>query len=189
MKTVLILFCAISIGFSGAQTISPFELLDVTSGGNVSTKACAGCSGVVIFFTSNDCPYDQQYAERINKLAEKYSSKVSFYHINASPGSDEDESKMKETAAKRQLKIPYLSDKKQIAMGALQVKKSPEALLLKPDGGKLKVIYRGPIDDNPQVHHDADNNYLADAIEALLAGKNPKVSTERVVGCTIRKAS
>ena len=48
-------------------------------------------------------------------------------------------------------------------------------------------MYQRAIDDNPQVHHDTDVNFLENAIKDVLAGKNPTVATERVIGCTIRK--
>ena len=153
-----------------------------------SIKACSGCKGVVVIFSSLSCPYDQHYQDRIKNLSEKYAGSISFFLINSNPGSEEDESKMKSAYSTWGLSIPYLSDKKQIAMLALNVKKTPEAVLLKQEGQQLIIVYQGAIDDNPQVHHDTGNNFLDQAIGELMAGKPVMVATERVIGCTIRKA-
>jgi hypothetical protein len=168
--------------------IQPFDLLNVADGKTVSVKNCQGCAGAVVIFTSLKCPYDQHYQDRIKALQEKYSGKISFFLVNSNPGADDDEEKMKVKAPNWGPNIPYLSDKKQTAMKSLSASRTPEAFLLKPEGNGLKIIYQGSIDDNPQVHTDTGKNYLEDAITDLLAGKAVAVPSQRVVGCTIRKA-
>jgi thiol-disulfide isomerase/thioredoxin len=171
-----------------AQTgFTPTELVNVVDGKPVSIQPCGTCVAMVVVFHSLKCPYDLHYAARIKKLVDQYGTNVSFFLVNANPDAEEQPDKMKAAYAGWGFNIPYLADKEQIVMTALAAKKTPEAVLLKKEGAKLKVVYQGAIDDNPQVHHDADVNFLENAINDLLAGKNPAVATERVIGCTIRK--
>lgn len=188
-NTITIFFLAIFFWGNGQGISSSLELLNVNDGKPTAIEACADCKGVAVIFTSLGCAYDQHYRERIKALEEKYSSSVSFYLVNANPGSEESEAKMKETYQTWGLSIPFLSDKKQVAMKMLNVKRTPEAVLLKSERGILKTIYQGAIDDNPQVHHDTGVNFLQEAIEALVSGKTVRIATERAIGCTIRSGN
>jgi len=176
---------SLSLNLFAQTAITPTELPNVVTGQNEMIAPCSGCSGAVIIFWTSNCPYVKQYEDRAKQLVSKYNGKVSFYFVEANPGADE--SQFKEVA--NGWNASFLSDKKQTLMNALGARKSPEAFVLKPDGKNLKVIYQGAIDDNPQVASDADNKYLTDAIDALIAGSIPKTPTERAIGCTIRKGS
>ena len=151
----LVFLTSLAIG----QAIRSFELLNVADGKMTSVKACSGCQGVVVIFTSLKCPYDQHYQERIKALRDKYGDKVSFFLINSSQGPDEDEPKMKEAYYRWGMNIPYLSDKNQAALKTLNATRTPEAILLKPESAGLKIVYQGAIDDNPQVHTDTGKNF------------------------------
>jgi Redoxin len=187
IQVYLVVF-TLAILETAAQTVfNPTELVNVADGSSISIKPCASCTAMVVVFHSLKCPYDLHYAERIKKLVDQYGSNVSFFLVNANPEADEQPDKMKAAYAAWGLNIPYLADKDQIVMTTLGAKKTPEAILLKKEGAQLKVVYQGAIDDNPQVHHDTDVSFLENAIKDLLAGKNPTVATERVIGCTIRK--
>jgi hypothetical protein len=184
LTAVLLFIAMISFG----QVLSePIELLNVADGKMVSLTPCANCKGAVVIFTSLACPYDQHYRDRIKSLIEKHAGSVSFFLINSNPGPDEDEGMMKTAYTAWGISIPLLSDKDQLAMNALGVKRTPESVLLKPNGKGLTIIYQGAIDDNPQVHHDTGNNFLDEAIGALISNQSPKVASERVIGCTIKK--
>jgi thiol-disulfide isomerase/thioredoxin len=170
-------------------TVQPIELMNVVDGKTVSISPCSGCKGVVVIFTSLNCPYDQHYQDRIKALYEKYNGRISFYLINANPGTEENDEKMKAAYAKWNMSIPYLADKSQAAMVAFNAKRTPEAILLTPEGKALKIVYQGAIDDNPQVHTDTSKDFLDDAISELTSGKPIKVPAERVIGCIIRKVN
>ena len=190
MKNSLILLLIGTAIYSFGQGITqPFDLMNVADGKTVSVKSCQSCAGTVVIFTSLKCPYDQHYRDRIKALIEKYDGRISFFLINSNPGADEDESKMKAVYAAWGSSIPYLSDKKQIALKALNATRTPEAFLLKPEGNGLKILYQGAIDDNPQVHTDTGKNFLDDAITELVSGKPIANTSQRVVGCTIRKTN
>jgi peroxiredoxin len=187
MKKLFILLLVAQMASVRGQTIPTFDLLNVADGKAVAVKSCQGCQGVVVIFTSLKCPYDQHYQDRIKALNEKYKNKISFFLINSNPGTDDDESKMKAANTDWGTNIPYLSDKKQLALKALNATRTPQAFLLKQDGSNLSIAYQGAIDDNPQVRDDTGKNYLDDAIAELISGKSITNPAQRVIGCIIRK--
>jgi hypothetical protein len=85
------------------------------------------------------------------------------------------------------LAIPYLADKDQVLMEQLGASKSPQAFLLKNNGGKFTVVFSGAIDDNPQVETDIRHSYLQDAIDIMLTNQKIETPEVRPVGCIIRK--
>ncbi|MFM8912695.1 MAG: thioredoxin family protein [Flammeovirgaceae bacterium] len=142
---------------------------------------------VVVIFTSNECPFDNYYKTRIKDMVTTYLGKVQFVLINSNQDAQESLEKM--AIHNGDLGIPYLADKDQLAMDILGARKSPEAFLLKNEGGKMMVQYSGAIDDSPQVASAAKQSYLKDAIDKLLSGTKIEVNNNRAVGCTIKKRS
>src|SRR5690606_35153581 len=139
-----------------------------------------------IIFTSNTCPFDAYYYDRLNKIAADYNSRVPVVFVNPHPGEDESVDAMKAHASRRGFKVPYLEDKNQSIMRALKVTRTPEAIVLKPENGPYRVFYRGAIDDNAQVATDVHRHYLTDAIDALLNGQKPSQAVGRPMGCNVR---
>jgi hypothetical protein len=181
---VLFLFaCTTVLG----QQLSNFNLTNVLSGQQVSFASYPSCDGMVIIFTSNTCPYDEYYRDRITKLAATYSDKIPVLLVNAGTDPSESNEMMLRKSKELNSTIPYLADKDQKLMTALDAHKSPEAFLLKNSGGSFTVIYRGAIDDNPQVEADVRAHYLQDAITALLSKQKPGAVEMRPVGCNLKK--
>lgn len=181
----LVSFCFATLMVS-AQ-IPDFSLTNVSNGNTVSLSTFPSCSGLVIIFTSNSCPYDEYYRKRIATLSTDYHDQVPVLLVNASPDPAESVEKMKAKASQLGLAAPYLADKDQALMKTLGASKSPQAFLLKNEGGKFSVVYRGAIDDNAQVEADVHHAYLKDAIDILLNNQQIATNEVRPVGCTIRK--
>lgn len=185
MKNFVFLFVLIS-STAFAQTIQNFTLTNAANGKEVSLESYAASPGVVIIFTSNTCPYDGYYLNRIRALA-TYNSKVPVLLVNSSTEASESVDQMKNYADQCKLSVPYLADKNQKLLSSLNPRKSPEGFLLQKSGADFKVVYRGAIDDNPQSEKDVKVSYLKDAITKLLAGQKIEVADERPVGCSIKK--
>lgn len=170
-----------------AQPVANFSATDVASGKSVSLSDFRSGPGVVVVFTSEgiSCPYDQHYLSRFQKLVNDYGGKIPVIFVNAHLQEAQVTESMKATATK--LGAKYLADTEQSIMQTLKATKSPEAFVLKNSGGNFSVFYRGAIDDNAQVQSDVHENYLTDAINALLSGQPVKNPTVRPLGCTIRK--
>ena len=189
MKKLLLASFLVAFAFTttNAQTaIQNFTLVNVADSKMVSLDSYPTCSGLVVLFTGNNCPYDAYYTARVKSLIAAYQGKIQFMLINSYVEPEESIEKMKEKYNAWGLSVPYLADKDQLVMESLGAKKSPEAFLLKNTGGKYSLAYAGALDDNPQVEKDAKQNYLKNAIDKLLAGQSPDVSV-RAAGCTIRR--
>jgi len=187
MKKFLIGFLYVVSCSALAQTVQDFTLVNVVDGKNVSLNGFTSCKGIAIIFTSNECPYDQQYRQRIKELNDKYQGTIQFLLINSHTEPRENAKAMAQKFPVWGLTIPYLADKDQVAMECMGAKKSPEAFLLKKSGQNYTIMYQGSIDDNPLVTTDVDKAYLNIAIEQMLANKKIEIPDNRAPGCTIRK--
>ena len=190
MKPALFFICITINSALSAQIISDFTLQNVSDESTISLSSYSDSKGVVVIFTSNNCPYSKLYENRILELYRAYSgSGLSFILINSnSPQiSPEDQMpKMKSKATKKSYPFPYLADKDQKVSKAFSARKNPEAFLLKPNGSQYHIVYRGSIDDNPQNDRDVQNAYLVNAIERLLQNKPIQMDNSRPVGCMIK---
>jgi peroxiredoxin len=188
MKLMLALFLLIpGVQAFGQAQVPNFTLTDVAHGSQVSLEQFSAVSGVVVIFTSNVCPYDLYYTERLKDLIAAYAAKVPFLLVNSHLNPEENEEQMKALAATWNFSVPYLSDKEQSAMDALGAKRSPEVFVLKRAKGNFTIFYNGALDDNAQEPGAVTSRYLKDAIENLLGGKPVGQGMVRAVGCSIRR--
>ena len=186
MKNLFVAFLmTLAVGIKAQTTVQNFTLTNVVDGKTVSLEQFSSNVGVVILFTSNECPFDNYYKDRIKEMIGNYAGKVQFLLVNSNIEPEESAEKM--AIHYTDLTAPYLSDKDQTVMTSLGAKKSPEVFLLKSSGGKCAVVYSGAIDDNPQVPKDINQNFLKDAINKVLAGQKIDVINNRAVGCSIRR--
>jgi len=142
---------------------------------------------IVLFFTGTRCPYDDLYRKRLAALEERFRSKVSFYYVNAM--ADEASAEMSSQISDWKIPIPYVIDSAQVMARALGVKKTTEAFLLRVKGDRLELYFRGPVDDNPQLEQDTNQEYLQQAIDAMLQGKTSPGHYDRIPGCLVRVKS
>lgn len=187
-KLTVLFFCLLSLN-AWAQQVKDFKLINVLNGQTVSPAAYPSCAGMVIIFTSNACPYDEYYRNRINKLSQSYQDRVPVLLVNSHTEANESKDNMVKKAKQMSLSIPYLADKDQTLMSMLDARKSPEAFLLKNNNGSFSVVYKGAIDDNPQVEADVRHNYLRDAIDIMLTNQKIETPEVRPVGCNLKKKS
>jgi peroxiredoxin len=138
---------------------------------------------IVIVFTCNTCPVAQAYEDRLNKMATDYKDKgLSIVAINVNKDERNNLDAMKQRAEKKGFSIAYLTDPSQQSAREYGAMCTPHAFLLDGHG---KLVYTGAIDDNM----DADavkQHSLQDAVDAVLAGKEPTVTTTKPFGCGIR---
>lgn len=179
-------FCLTSLLALG-QEVKNFKLVNVLNNQTISLDTYPSCEGMVIVFTSNACPYDEYYRNRITKISQAYQDRVPVILVNSHAEATDAPEKMLSKARQLNLSIPYLADKDQTLMANLDVRKSPEAFLLKNQNGKFTVVYRGAIDDNAQVEADVRHSYLRDAIDIMLTNQKIETPEVRPVGCNLKK--
>jgi peroxiredoxin len=93
---------------------------------------------------------------------------------------------MKERAGEKGFTFPYLKDENQEVCKAYGATKTPHAFVLQKSGDGLRVAYIGAIDDNYMDSDDVKEPYLANAVDALLAGKKPDPGFTKAIGCSIK---
>ncbi len=192
-KIFSLLFAAFfvhSASIAQVKAVSDVSLINASDKTEISLSSFSAKKGIVVIFTSNYCPFSKLYEDRINDLANKYSSQgIQMVLINSNSPDDNPAESIEEMAAKvssSSYTFPYLSDKERKALDVFKASKTPEAFLLKPSADGFAVVYSGAIDDNPQVADQVREQYLAGAIDALLAGRDPAKPFVRPVGCIIK---
>ena len=179
------LLIPICITLNTKAQVQNFTLTNVVDGKSVSLDQFSSSAAIVVLFTSNECPFDNYYKDRVKELISAYAGKVQFLLVNSNIEPEESLEKM--AIHYTDMNVPYLSDKDQVVMNQFGARKSPEAFLIKNSGGKSVVIYSGAIDDNPQAPKEANQKFLKDAIEKMLTDQKIEVSNNRAAGCTIRR--
>jgi peroxiredoxin len=138
---------------------------------------------VVVVFTCNHCPVAQAYEDRIVGLQKDYQKQgvqVVAINVNNNPADKLDE--MKKRAESRKFNFPYLYDASQKSARSYGASTTPHVFVL---DGKRQIAYMGAIDDNIAAE-GVEKPYLREAVEALLAGKPPRVKETRQIGCGIQ---
>ena len=180
-----------SVMIQHSKSIQDFTLKNAVDGEEFSLSSYRNARAVVVIFTSNYCPYAKLYENRIQTLAEAYQDKgIKFILINPNnPERSQIEGiqKMAEKARAKSFEFPYLSDSEQKVADMFGAEKTPEAFLLKNEQGAFRVVYKGAIDDNPQVASDVSQEYLKDAIDKVLQNRSVGDEDIRPTGCVIRR--
>ncbi|MBI3099142.1 MAG: redoxin domain-containing protein [Planctomycetes bacterium] len=163
-----------------AGEIKGFQLPD-PSGQVRRLDEFEGRKATVLFFIGVECPMSTRYLSRMNDLYAKYHDQgIGFLAINANPL--ESAESVAAHAKASGLKFPVLLDRDLEVADRFEVEVQPCAVLL---GAKRGLHYSGRIDDN-KTEQLARNHYLADAIEAALAGREPPVASTEPVGCRLQ---
>jgi peroxiredoxin len=138
---------------------------------------------VAIVFTCNTCPVAVAYEDRLIKLASDYKDKgVAVVAINVNKDDRNNLDAMKERAEKKGFTFAYLTDPSQQSGRDYGATVTPHVFLLDRE---RKIAYIGAIDDNMNAD-EVKQHGLKDAIDAVLAGKAPEVTTTKQFGCGIR---
>lgn len=166
--------------------IQDFKLKD-THDKWVSLKDFKNVKGYIVVFTCNHCPYANLYEERIKALDKKYKPKG--YPVVAINPNDKNKvpedsfEAMKKRAEEYQYSFPYLHDESQAIAKAFGASRTPQVFLVDKN---LVLRYIGAIDDDTENINEQKQLYVEDAIQQLDAGKQPKVTETKAIGCTIK---
>ena len=142
--------------------------------------------GLIVIFSCNHCPYVQAYEDRIIKIAEDYKDDIGVVTINSNDDSqypDDSFEEMKKRALTKSFNFPYLRDEDQSIATAFDASHTPEIFLFNEE---RKLIYHGKIDDNWKEPEKVQSNYLRDAIDEFIEGKEISVPETFSIGCTIK---
>jgi hypothetical protein len=118
---------------------------------------------LVVAFSGPDCPISKLYKPRIDRLSKDYSAKgVRFLTVSS-------------------------DDKGFVALFGPD--RTTESFVVDAKG---VLRYRGAVDDQYGIGYTKDaptQNFLVDAIEAVLAGRSPKTAATEAPGCVVEKSA
>ena len=171
--------------------VAPDFNLPGTDGKTHSLAEFANAKALVIDFTCNHCPYVIGSEDRLTRLVAGYKPKgVAFVAINSNETDVHKTDAMQfmiERAKEKKFEFPYLRDDSQevaVAYGALR---TPHFYAFTKDGGgNWRLQYTGRMDDNPRNPGKETTHELADALDAVLAGRKPTVPLTNPIGCNVK---
>jgi peroxiredoxin len=187
--TVIAVTMVFSQGYKIGDKAIDFKLKNV-DGKMVSMADFKNAKGFVVIFSCNHCPYVVAYEDRMIELHNKYAAK-GYPVIAINPNDPEAQpqdsfEKMIERSKEKKFPFVYLFDEGQKIYPVYGATRTPHIYLLNKKGKDLIVEYIGAIDNNYKDASQVTETYLADAIDALLAGKKPQVTETKAIGCTIK---
>lgn len=176
------------LDIGAAAPMSGRKMMDV-SGKELSLKSAAGPNGLLVIFSCNTCPFVIAWEGRYNQLAEQAKAAgIGMVVVNSNEGKrggDDSLEAMKAHAAEKGYTMPYVVDRKSELANAFGASRTPHVFLFDK---KLKLAYRGAIDDNSESPEKVRERYLSDAISAVGAGTEVAVKSTRSVGCSIKRS-
>ena len=138
----------------------------------------------VLAFTCNDCPYAQDYEDRLNAFHEKFckNEQVVLIAINSNLVPADSMEKMKERAQVKEFGFLYLLDQSQQLARKMGALRTPEFYVLDSEN---RIVYMGAFDDNTK-NDLVKQKYVEQAVQSILDGKEVATKQTPPIGCLIR---
>ncbi|AEH39158.1 thioredoxin family protein [Halopiger xanaduensis] len=180
------------------ESAPDFELPGVTGGeyATVNYKTYTledfDASALVVVFTCNHCPTAQAYQDRIkaiqadyddadvvainsNNTIEEYAGGNEYYPTDSFEH-------MSARADVADFNFPYLRDESQEVAKSYGAQCTPHAFVFDED---RELVYQGAIDDDREGE-DVSEQYVRDAIDAVLSGEEYPIETISPMGCSTK---
>lgn len=178
----------ISAGMKRERVVEDFTLMNV-DGHPVSLADYPDAKGFVVVFTCNHCPFAKLYPPRFNQFYEKYASLgvplIAISSTDTVMYEEDSYARMCAKAKAEHFQFPYLWDAQQTVAKNFDAQKTPHAFVIWKEKGRWVVKYNGAFDDNGAHPELVREPYVANAVEALLAGRQVKVEETASIGCQI----
>lgn len=140
---------------------------------------------VVIMIQGNGCPIVRNAWADYSAVRDQFAGKgVEFFMLNANR--QDKRSTIAEEAENFGYDMPILDDDSQLIAEALGVTRTAEVLVISPKD--WSIIYRGPVNDRlgyGKQRADANEHYLADALNAAIVGEPVETRIRRSKGCIV----
>jgi hypothetical protein len=183
-------FCSIAlvIAFGYAYAVAQTDYGTDLHSEPIRDLAGPGIRIVVLFFAATDCPISNRYVPEIKRLTQKYGPKgVRFWWVY--PNAGDTAKAVADHNREYAVTGDTILDPRQSLVDMAHVTVTPEAAIFLVEGGELREIYHGRIDDRyldigqerPQPQHFD----LEMAIFAALAGESVPQPGGPAVGCSI----
>jgi peroxiredoxin len=170
---------------------APHFELPGTDGKRHSLKDFGDAKALVVVFSCNHCPYVVGSEDRMIAFARKYAPRgVQMVAINSNETDNHPTDSLEHMVKRSKEKnfpFPYLRDDSQEAARAYGALRTPHyyAFDRGPDR-QWRLRYTGRMDDNPRTPGMEKTHELADAVDAILAGRKPPVEVTNPIGCNVK---
>lgn len=152
-------------------------------------------NGLLVVFSCNTCPFvvgregkSQGWEGRYNDLYEQANKMgVGMVLINSNEAKrkgDDSMEAMKIHAKKKGYKMTYLEDTNHELADAFGARTTPHVFLFDE---KMKLAYKGAIDDNVDSAEEVKQNYLTNAMSKMLKGEKADPAATKPLGCSIKR--
>jgi peroxiredoxin len=162
-----------------------FEGLLGVDGRRYGMSSFADARVLVVIFTSNRCPTVKAYQDRLHALQLDYGSRgVQLVAINSNDPHlypDESYERMVEFARDSAYDFPYLHDEGQHVGRAYGARRTFHAFALDED---RRLQYQGRFDDS-RLSERVTSPDLRNALDDMLAGREPRVASTKPFGCSL----
>jgi peroxiredoxin len=142
-------------------------------------------SAIVLMVHMNGCPIVRNLITDFRAVRDAYADRgVEFMMIN--PSLQDTRQAILEEAEAFGIDLPVLVDETQLVGEALGVERSAEVFVIDP--ADWTIAYRGPLNDRVGYEtqkREAEEHYLADALDSLLAGEPVAEPRRDALGCII----
>jgi thiol-disulfide isomerase/thioredoxin len=167
-----------------AEHVDQFTLED-QHGATHNLEWLADKSAIVIMIQGNGCPIVRNAWPTYRELRDTYQNEgVEFLMLNSNL--QDNAASIERESAMFQMDIPILVDETQAVGESLKLIRTAEVLVIDPES--WEIVYRGPVDDRLTYEKQkpfATENYLRDALDAVLAGAPIEVPVRDALGCLI----
>jgi peroxiredoxin len=168
-------------------TPCPDFRLPAVDGKRYARDDFAGSPALCVMFICNHCPYVKAVEDRLIRLARELGPRgVQFVAICANDAEsypDDAFDKLRERWRDKGYGFPYLHDEAQDVARAFGAVCTPDIFVYGPE---RKLAYRGRIDDSWKDESKVTRRELADALEAVLAGRPVPAPQRPSMGCSIK---
>ncbi len=174
-----------SVASPGSRPLLETTLRQV-DGHRVRLGDLAGRSGLVLVFTGNDCPNSNKSIPRLRELAAAYESK-GFAFLGVNSNASETAASVAAHRTEHAISFPVLKDPQNALADLVGADRTCTVVLCDSRG---VIRYQGGIDDQfgqGTIRSAPTRRYLADALDALLAGQRVAVVATRAIGCPIER--
>ena len=142
-------------------------------------------AGVVVVFTSLQCPVTRLYAPTLAERAAGWTAD-GLAVLVVDPAPQDDTAELRARAEDLGWTFPVARDPGFAITAALGAERTAACFLIDAD---RRLVYRGALDDQYGINYRRvapRHRYLDDAVAALLAGRAPAVAATDAPGCLLR---
>ncbi len=137
---------------------------------------------LVLNFWSAECPHSARLDQAMPGLLAGWGENVEVWSI--APNANEDVATLQAAAEARGVKV-VLRDARQATADVYGAQATPHLFIVDKDGS---LRYAGAPDDATFRQRTPTRDYLREAVEALLAGRQPDPAVTRAFGCAITRS-